>query len=125
MLTLKDVARILSADVLWGEDLLDRQVAQAFGGDLMSDALALVKPGVMLLTGLTSAQAIRTAEMVEAVGVVFVRGKRPSSGERTIELARQAGIPVLVTELLLYDACGVLYEAGLRGSGAPRRRSPA
>ena len=120
MLTLRDVAQVLQAEVLCGEGLLDRPVPWAFGGDLMSDVLALASPKAVLLTGLTNPQVIRTAEMVDAVGVVLVRGKRPVSGERTIELAEESGIPVLSTPLLMYDSCGLLFGLGIRGASATR-----
>jgi len=115
MLTLRQVAELLSAEVLSGDGLLDREVPWAFGGDLMSDVLALAKSGTLLLTGLTNPQVIRTAEMIEASGIVLVRGKRPTVGDRTLQLASESGIPVLSTPLLLYDSCGRLYAQGLRG----------
>ena len=121
MLTLRDVARVLSAQVLARADLLDRDVDWAFGGDLMSDVLALTRPRTLLLTGLTNVQVVRTAEMVEAVGIALVRGKRPGPGERTLELAEACGIPVLSTEHLLYDCCGLLYQTGLRGRDLAKR----
>ena len=40
---LEEVKRILDAEVLVGEDRLDREVILACGSDLMSDVLAFVK----------------------------------------------------------------------------------
>lgn len=36
----RDIARIVSASILVGEDKLDREVRAACGSDLMSDVLA-------------------------------------------------------------------------------------
>ena len=113
---LRDVQRILKAEVLWGEDLLDREVVAGFGCDLISDSLFFATPGTLLLTGLTHAQVIRAAELMEFCGVVFVRGKRPA--ESVIEVARQKGVPLLLTRYLMFDSCGLLYQAGLRGCRA-------
>ncbi len=110
---LRDVQRILHAEVLWGEDLLDREVVAGFGCDLISDSLFFATSGTLLLTGLTHPQVVRAAELMEFCGVVFVRGKRPV--DSVIELARERGIPLLLTGYLLFDSCGLLYEAGLRG----------
>ena len=40
---LSDIKTILHAEVLWGEEHLDREVFSACGSDFMSDVLAFVK----------------------------------------------------------------------------------
>jgi predicted transcriptional regulator len=106
-----DVQRILNARVLAGHDGLQRVVETACGADLMSDVLAFTKEKTLLLTGLTNIQAIRTAEVADLVAIVFVRGKCPP--DNVIELAGEMDIPILVTELPLFQSCGLLYQAGL------------
>ena len=76
-MTLSEVRKLLDADVLSGEDMLDTEVLSACGCDLMSDVLAFVKDQSLLLTGLLNPQSIRTAEMMDMRCVIFVRGKRP------------------------------------------------
>ena len=56
---------------------------------------------------------IRTAEMMDIMCLVFVRGKRPD--EKMIELARERGICLLATPHTMFTACGILYKAGLVG----------
>ena len=58
-------------------------------------------------------QVVRTADMTELSGVVFVRGKVPC--EEIVEAATENMLPILVTEHTLFDACGILYGAGIRG----------
>ena len=90
----------------------------AGASDLPSDVLALTKPGAVLLTGLTNAQAVRKAEMVDKAAICFVRGKKPE--EATMELAQQKGIPLLFTRFGMYESCGKLYGIGRLGySTAP------
>ena len=67
----------------------------------------------MLITGLCNPQVIRTAEMMDIVCLVFVRGKVPD--ENMIRLADQRDIAMMSTQLPMFSACGVLYTAGLRG----------
>lgn len=113
-MTLREVKEILKAEVLAGEELLDqREPKSACGSDLLSDVLAFTKDNSLLLTGLTNPQVIRTAEMIDLIGVVFVRGKRPEPA--TVELAVIKKIPLLATRLPMYEACGRLYLQGLRG----------
>lgn len=114
MITLSMVKEILRAETISGGDLLDGiKVDSCYSADLMSDVLARAKANGVLLTGLTNPQAVRTAELADIKAVCFVRGKRPDGG--TVELARQKSIPLLVTKLTMFEACGLLYQAGLRG----------
>ena len=113
-MTLRDIARLLDAEVLTGEDKLDTEAVTACGSDLMSDVLAFVKDKTILITGLVNAHVIRTAEMLDIICVVFARGKRPS--EDILEQAREIDLPVLATKLTTYTACGELYLHGLPGT---------
>ena len=110
-MTLSEVRDVLNAEVLTGEDLLDAEVHSACGSDLMSDVLAYVHNQSLLLTGLVSPQVIRTAEMMDMCCVIFVRGKRPD--DSILQLALDRGLAVLATDMRMYQACGLLYSAGL------------
>jgi len=111
---LREIAEILNAEVLSGNDM-DMDIVSACGSDLMSDVMAYVKENVLLLTGLVSPQVIRTAEMMDIRAVVFVRGKVP--GENILELAADKGIAIMTTRDSMFIACGKLYSAGLTGKG--------
>ncbi len=113
---LSDIRNILDAKVLTGEDdaaLSKVDIHMACGCDLMSDVLAFVKDQALLLSGLINQQVIRTAEMMDISAVCFVRGKVPA--DDVIELAKNRGIALIATEMPLYNACGILYDKGLRG----------
>jgi predicted transcriptional regulator len=112
---LREVATLLEAEVIFGEDHLDEEFEFAGASDLMSDVLAFGKPGILLLTGLANTQSMRTAEIIEAKAIVYVRGRRPS--REGIELAEKSKMPVLSTSFLMYKACGLLYGRGIRGIG--------
>jgi serine/threonine-protein kinase RsbT len=124
-MTLKDIGRFLEADIVGGGEVrLETEVASACGSDLMSDVLAFGRPGQILLTGLTNAQSVRTADISGALAVVYVRGKRPD--EECQSLAEVKGIPLLSTRKMMYEACGILYSHGLPGvCELPRLERPA
>ena len=111
---LSEIKRILNAEVLWGEDRLDREVISACGSDFMSDVLAYVKNQALLLTGLVNPQEVRTADMLEMKCIIFVRGKVP--GQSIVDLARERDIVVMTSPKRMYEACGLLYYNGLRGN---------
>lgn len=107
------IAEILRADVLCCPELIEREVGSACASDMMSDVLAFVKDHAVLVTGLCNPQVIRTAEMMDMLCVVYVRGKRPDA--MSIELAKSKNIVLLASKFRMYQACGLLYENGLRG----------
>lgn len=112
-MTVRDIKNILEANVLTDIDKLDTEVDSACGSDMMSDVLAFVKDHSVLLTGLVNSQIVRTAEMMDMVCIVLVRGKMPD--EEMIKLANSKGIILMNTKYRMYSACGILYENGLRG----------
>ena len=110
--TIKD---LLEAEVICGEEFLEKDAFSACGSDMMSDVLAYVKDQAVLLTGLVNSQVIRTAEMMDMTCVIFVRSKRPTA--EMIELAKDSSIVLMSTSKRMYNACGKLYASGLIGDG--------
>lgn len=110
---ISEVKKILDAEVLCGDHLMDNEVLYAFGSDLMSDVLAFVKGKTILLTGLTNQQVVRTAEMADLCAIVFVRGKKPEM--EIVKLAIENDIVLLLTGDTMYTASGKLYCNGLEG----------
>jgi len=110
---LSSVVEALEAEVLVGQEAMEREVPTAGGCDMISDLLFFGKPGMLLLTGLTQPAVVRTAQLMDISAMVLVRGKRPD--EAALELAREVGMPILVSPHSLYDCCGRLYARGLPG----------
>ena len=108
---LSDIKEILGADVLVGAEMLDIQVTGGAASDLMSDLLRNPRDGTLLLTGLTSIQAVRTSVISGIVAVIFVRGKKPNSN--MMALAKEHNVPLLTTPLNMYSSCGRLFGKGL------------
>ena len=50
-------------------------------------------------------------EMAETTAVCFVRGKQPQ--EETIKLAEARKMPLLTTDLSMFESCGRLFREGL------------
>ncbi len=112
-MTLGEICTILDAKVLTDNTDLQREIHAACGSDMMSDVLAYVKDQGVLVTGLNNPQVVRTADMMDMVCIVFVRGKVPD--ENILNLARERNIDILCTEQTMFSACGLLYQNGLRG----------
>ena len=114
-MTLRELANLLEAEVISGEQHLDEEFECAGASDLMSDVLAFGEPGIVLLTGLANAQSIRTADVIEAKAIVYVRGKKPN--KEGVTLAKKRDIPILSTKFFMYKACGLLYSRKVSGVG--------
>ncbi len=110
---LTEIRDALQCEVLAGEDDMSIDVEAVVASDGMSEILAFAQPGALMITGLTNIQSIRTADIANVRAVIYIRGKRPN--ERVIALARDRNIPVLATELGMFDTCGILRELGLKG----------
>lgn len=108
---ISEIKDLLQAKLLCGEEFIENDVFSACCSDMMSDVLAYVKDQGVLLTGLVNSQVVRTANMMDMVCIVFVRNKMPS--QEIIDLAKESGIVVMTSSLRAYEACGILYDAGL------------
>ena len=110
---LDDISGILGCEIL-GAAQCDIDVDVVVASDGMSEILAFYSPHALMLTGLTNVQSVRTAVVADVQVIVYVRGKRPT--DRVLQLVREKRIPILATTLGMFDCCGLLYRAGLRGA---------
>ena len=107
------IRELLDAEVLCGQEYMDREVNSACGSDMMSDVLAFSKDHSVLITGLCNPQVIRTAEMLDIVCLIFVRRKHPD--ETILAMAKDRDLIVMETGHRMFSTCGMLYRAGLGG----------
>jgi len=112
---IREIVEVLAGKILVDNHEPDLDVPLGGAADLMSDVLAFGSEGMVLMTGLTNPQAVRTAEMAGIEVIVFVRDKTPPP--ETMELARDSGITLIRTGYTMYEACGRLFQAGLPGRG--------
>lgn len=108
---LSEIIKHVQGKVLNPDVMIDYEIIGGCGADLMSDVLAVVKPGAVLLTGLCNVQVVRTAQMADVRAIVFLRGKQPT--REMIDLATQENIPLISSHKGMFELCGRLYCAGL------------
>ena len=111
-MTLREILSLLEAEVLTSHPDLDKEIPCAFASDLISDILMCTKEATLLLTGLTNPQVIRLSDMIDLLGIVFVRGKQPS--QELIEMADERGLVLIKTKMTMFRSSGTLFNAGLR-----------
>ena len=112
-MTFKKIIETLEADVILDEGGKDLDILSVCSSDLLSDLLDFAKkPQAILITGMINTHVVRTAEIADIRAIAFVLNKKPEKD--TIGMARQEGIPLIVTRLSRFTACGRLYMEGLR-----------
>lgn len=84
----------------------------AFASDLMSDVLRFHMDNTILITGLSTVQALRTAEMSNVTCIVFARDKRVA--DDMLQLAQENHIAILTTPASVFEISGRLYENGIK-----------
>lgn len=107
-----DLASVVNGQVLTGMINQEVELEYAFASDLMSDVLTISKDKLLLITGLTNIQAIRTAEMADISTILFVRNKTVPPA--LIELAKENNIAILSCPGSMFRTSGQLFNAGLK-----------
>ena len=109
-MTLDDVGQTLEATVVHrGAQAGGADIRHVAASDLMSDLLVADRHGHLLVTSLASDQAVRTADIVGAAGLVVVNGKNlPAT---MVSLAKELDLTLLRTSLRMFEACVKLGKA--------------
>jgi len=99
-----DIVQNIAATVIHKSSGFDTcNVQSVIVSDLMSDVLTMERPSPLIVSSLSSDQTLRTASMVDAVGVVIAQNKLvPPAMEK---LAEELDITLLHTPLAKFEAC--------------------
>lgn len=83
-----------------------------FASDLMSDVLTIRDTSnLLLMTGLSNLQSIRTCEMSDIEMILVVRDKAVT--DEMLELAEDNDMIIVKTKYSMYKTAGILYGAGI------------
>ncbi len=115
-MTVEAIVQAVNAEILQGKGREGLDIKYAFAADLMSDTLFIVARDdepILLITGVTNTSVVRTAIILDIPAVLIVRGKKIPI--ETINLATENEIILLLTPKIMFDSCGLLYQAGMKG----------
>lgn len=120
-MNLKELREIISGTELTPFIKEDNfEINYAFCGDLMSDALMVLRTAPIenceqgvLITGNSTVQGIRTAEMLDLPIVIITRGKTPT--QQVIDQAYQSNVIIITTNDVAFTVSGKLYQHGIVG----------
>jgi len=111
-MTIRDIAGLIDGKVICCEDRLSTSVEYAFASDLMSDVLTVDRENILLITGLTNLQVIRTSEMSDINCVIVARDKKVN--DDMVRLAEENNIILVESPHSVFHVSGELYKAGLK-----------
>lgn len=109
---LEDVIKLTQASIVTDVFSETRTLQFGFSSDLMSDVLTLDVDNVLLITGLSNIQLVRTAEMADISVILLARNKK--SDKEMIQLANESKIVILETSFSIYRCSGILFANGLK-----------
>ena len=103
-MTLKDISENLGAEIIYTGQAFDSlDVHNISAGDMMSEVLVGDEENRIIVTALTTDQVIRTADIVEAAGIILINGKQPQQSMK--QLAQESDITLLSTEMSMFNTC--------------------
>ncbi len=103
-MNLIQIADVLDAELLYGPRGWEQiSIDSVFASDLMSDVLMSDRDDMLLITSLSTEQAIRSAGIVGSEVVVIANHKTVTEG--MIELAKEQDITLLCTRFPKYESC--------------------
>ena len=76
--------------------------------DLMSEVLVAEEENLLLITALNTEQTIRTAHIVDALGILLVNNKKPQPG--MIKLAEEFDLSLISTTRNMFETCAVVHD---------------
>lgn len=112
LMKLKDIIACVDGHLICGDSHLEDEITRGFASDLMSDVLTILEDDILLITGLSNNQAIRTAEMSDIKNILLVRNKKPS--QNMIDMAQELNISLSYTSYSLFKASALLFNEGLK-----------
>ena len=91
------------------DEIAEEPIEEVAVSELMSDVLTMEHENLLLVTGLCTDQAIRTAEIMGAVAVLITQGKKVTDTMRSI--AEESGMALFSTSLQNFEMCQILCES--------------
>ncbi|HEX2920022.1 MAG TPA: DRTGG domain-containing protein [Bacteroidales bacterium] len=111
-MTIKEISERIAGKIICCQERDSTVVEYAFSSDLMSDVLTVEKENMVLITGLTNLQTVRTSEMADINCIIIARDKKVNN--EIISLAQENNIVLIQSPYSVFRISGELYKAGIK-----------
>ena len=103
-MTLENISEKTNIDIIYkGAGFDSIEIINISAGDMMSEVLVGDEENRVIVTALTTDQVIRTADIVEAVGIILINGKQPQQSMK--KLAEESDITLFSTKMSMFETC--------------------
>ncbi|MCQ2604426.1 MAG: hypothetical protein MJ215_05225 [Spirochaetia bacterium] len=103
-MTFKEITEYITCEVInKGRDFDTFDIKNVSAGDMMSEVLVGDEENRILVTALTTDQVVRTADIVEACGIILINGKRPQASMK--QLAIESDLTLISTKNNMFTTC--------------------
>ena len=110
---LSDIVKSYDLKVECSENSLNREIEGGYASDLLSDVMAHSKKGDIWITLQGHPNIVAVAMLKELAGIIIINGRKPE--QETIKKAEAEGLPIMTSELPMFELVGKLYESGVSG----------
>ena len=108
-MTLEEIsARLSCTEYTKNSSFSSETMEHVAASDLMSEILVAEEENLLLITALNTEQTIRTAHIVDALGILLVNGKKPQPG--MIKLAEEFNLALISTKSGMFNACAGVHK---------------
>jgi hypothetical protein len=114
-MNLKDLAGLLTLDVLQPQGNFDVTVSGGYTGDLLSDVMANAKEGNVWITCQTHENIVAVARLKNLAAIILVNGRKP--GDAALQKAREERVVIFGTAESEFAITGVLYNCFNKAKG--------
>lgn len=105
---LREIAELLSLEVITGKNGLDREVSGGYVCDLLSDVMGNSKEGQVWITLQTHKNVMAIASLRDLAAIILINGHKPD--DDTAAQSEMEGIPILGTKEPAFETAGKLYK---------------
>jgi predicted transcriptional regulator len=107
----REIQNLFNLEMVSGEKGLDREITGGYCGDLLSDVMANSTKGDVWLTVQVHQNIVAVAILKELAAIILVNGRMPD--EETQSKSEEENLPILVSQLSVYQLAGQLHEVGI------------
>lgn len=108
-----DIIEAFNLNVVCGKQSLDNVITGGYASDLLSDVIANIVEGDIWLTLQGHPNIVAVAILKDISGIVLINGHQPD--QETIVKAETEGLPILTSDLPVFELVGKLYKYGIPG----------
>lgn len=107
----KELAKLIGAEIAAGEGGLEKEASGCYIGDLMSLAMSRLSENNVWITIQTNVNIVAISVLCESACVILCDGQKPDAA--ACERADTENVPLLFTELGAYEIAAQLSKLGI------------